>query len=99
MTCPKCNGKKEISYQNNNDGIIIDVDCPCPVCDGSGEFDIDKISNVKWGDLDFRDAPDFCDAFVESCDYDGQEANEYILDAINDDSYLIGELLSKKLYA
>lgn len=39
-----------------------------------------KISNIKVSGLDFRDAPDFCDAFIESADIDGREATEEEID-------------------
>ena len=50
---------------------------------------VSQISNIEFDGVDTRDYPDFCDAFITSCDIDNREANEDELDWINDN--LIGE--------
>lgn len=41
--------------------------------DNTEEFDIDLVTNVKFDDVDPMDAPDFCDAYIESADYKDRE--------------------------
>ena len=36
--------------------------------------------------IDHSDAPDFCDAFIASADYDGRPMTQEELDEINDDN-------------
>lgn len=56
-------------------------------------IDYKLISNVSLEDIDYSDAPDFCDAFIESADYNGEPMTEEMLNFINEDSDLIHELL------
>ena len=56
-------------------------------------IDYKLISNVSLEDIDYSDAPDFCDAFIESADYNGEPMTEKMLNFINEDSDLIHELL------
>jgi hypothetical protein len=53
----------------------------------SEELDLDYslIDNIIFGGIDFDDYPDFCDAYIESADYDGVEMTEAQLEIINDD--------------
>jgi hypothetical protein len=76
----------------------MDIDYPCPVCNGTGEIDLDKIVGVKFDGIDHRDAPDYCDAYITSCEYDGKEANEDFLEEINDDKDIVYELLMEYLH-
>ena len=48
------------------------------------DIDFKQIDNIEFEDVDIRDYPDFCDAFVASCDIDGVEATEQQLDFINE---------------
>lgn len=54
-----------------------------------------KITNVEFGGIDHRDAPDYADAFIESCDIDGIEATQKQIEAIPDD--VVYELLMEYL--
>ena len=47
-------------------------------------FNIKLVSNVQVSDVCMSDYPDFCDAFVESADYDGEEMTEKELDYLMD---------------
>ena len=46
-------------------------------------IDFGKISNVEVEDIDMGDYPEFCDAYIESCDIDGVAATEEQLDEIS----------------
>ena len=53
----------------------------------SEEIDLDYslIDNIIFGGIDFDDYPDFCDAYIESADYNGREMTEAELEIINED--------------
>ena len=57
-----------------------------------------NIDNVDIGGLDWNDYPDFCDAYIESCDIDGVEATDEQLDEINNDSQLVYELVEEWMW-
>lgn len=57
-----------------------------------------NIDNVDIGGLDWNDYPDFCDAYIESCDIDGEEATDEQLDEINNDSQLVYELVEEWIH-
>lgn len=50
-------------------------------------IDIKKIDNMEFEGVDFRDYPDFVDAFLVAADYDGKEMTEEQIDYINDEYY------------
>jgi hypothetical protein len=54
-------------------------------------MDLNKITNVVVGNVDFADYPDFTDAYIESADYDGEEMTEDQLDEINEDRDFVYE--------
>jgi hypothetical protein len=57
-----------------------------------------KITNVQFEDVDMKDYPDFCDAYIESCDIDGKPATEAQLEEIQADSVLWYELLTDYIH-
>jgi len=61
-------------------------------------IDFTKIDNVQVGGIQGWDAPDFCDAYIESCDIDGIPATDEQLDFINSNSDFIHEKVMKALY-
>lgn len=50
------------------------------------KLDYSKIDNIEIDGIDYADAPDFCDAYIASADYDGREMTDEELDVLNDDS-------------
>ena len=48
-------------------------------------IDIKKIDNMEFEGVDFKDYPDFVDAFLVAADYDGKEMTEEQIDYINDE--------------
>jgi len=50
-------------------------------------IDIKKIDNMEFEGVDFKDYPDFVDAFLVAADYDGKEMTEEQIDYINDEHY------------
>ena len=62
-------------------------------------LDLDKISNMVFEDIDHSDAPDYCDAFISSADYDKRQMTEEELDWLHDQhSEFIHEELMDHLY-
>ena len=53
------------------------------------EVEYDKITNVVVEDIDMKDYPDFCDAYIESCDIDGVPATEEQLEFINQNGMFV----------
>ena len=48
-------------------------------------MDYKKIDNIEIDGIDFKDYPDFCDAYIVSADYDGKAMTDKQLDEINED--------------
>lgn len=61
-------------------------------------IDFSKVEDVEIDGIDFRDAPDFCDAFISSATYQGRDATEEELDLMNDDSDFVYECVMDELY-
>ena len=47
---------------------------------GMKKLDYSKIEDVYVAGINYRDAPDFCDAYIESAWYDGREMTDEELD-------------------
>ena len=62
------------------------------------ELDYELISNVSLGGMDYRDAPDFGDAYVESADYCGEQMTQDQLDELNLDGDYVYQCVIKFLY-
>jgi len=62
------------------------------------ELDYSKISNVSIGGLDMQDYPDFCDAYIESADYEDREMTDEELDILNEDGEFISINAHESLY-
>lgn len=61
-------------------------------------MDTTKINNIEFEGIDYKDAPDFCDAFISSADYDGKEMTEEQLEVINENSDFVHEELYNYLF-
>lgn len=61
-------------------------------------MDYSKISNIRFDGIDYKDHPDYCDAFIESAEYDGKEMTEEQLDELNDDHGFVHEKLWDHLH-
>ena len=62
------------------------------------EVQYDKIDNVIVQDIDMKDWPDFCDAYIESCDIDGVPATEEQLEFINQNGMFVHEKVWEAIY-
>jgi hypothetical protein len=62
------------------------------------KLDYEKISNVFVGGIDMEDYPDFCDAYIESADYEDREMTDEELDILNEDGEFISEHAHSQLF-
>jgi hypothetical protein len=62
------------------------------------KFDYLKLDNVVIGGVDFEDFPDFCDAYVESADYDGVELTDVELEELSQDGEFVSMALHTQLF-
>jgi len=62
------------------------------------KFDYNKIDNVVVDGIHHWDHPDYCDAFIDSADYDGKEMTDEQLDELNEDYELVHELVWDNLH-
>ena len=56
-------------------------------------MDYSKIDNIVFDGIDHNDRPDYCDAYILSADYDGEEMTEEQLDELNEDRNFVYEKL------
>jgi len=62
------------------------------------KLNYDLIEDVTFDQIDFRDAPDFSDAYIDSAWYDGREMTDEELDILNEDSDYVYQKLQEHLY-
>lgn len=58
-------------------------------------IDINKIDNMEFEGVDFKDYPDFVDAFLAAADYNGKEMTDEQIDYVNDTYY---EFVNEQVY-
>ena len=61
-------------------------------------LDYSKISNISVADINMRDYPDFCDAFIEEADYDGRPMTEAEIELLNEDRDFVYEAVLNEIY-
>lgn len=61
-------------------------------------IDTSKVTNVFVTDIDFKDAPDFTDAQIESADYDGVEMTEDQLIELSEDCDFVYNAIINQIY-
>lgn len=61
-------------------------------------IDFSQISDIEIEDVDYKDAPDFCDAFIARCEYMGREATDRELDLINENSDFVYDQVINYIY-
>lgn len=61
-------------------------------------MDYKKIDNIEVEGIDFKDYPEFCDAFIAYADYDGKPMTEIQLDEINEDADFVYECVLNQIY-
>lgn len=61
-------------------------------------MDYSKIENVILDGIDTKDYPDFCDAYIVSASYDGEEMTDEQLEELNEDGDFIYECIQDYLF-
>lgn len=61
-------------------------------------LDYSKIDNVNVDGIDYNDYPDFCDAYIESADYDGVPMTDEQLDELNEDGDFVYDKVLAQIY-
>lgn len=61
-------------------------------------IDFTKIEVIEIEDIDFNDAPDFCDAFIAEALIEGREATDEELDIINENADFVYKAVTEYLY-
>jgi hypothetical protein len=56
-------------------------------------MELSKIENVVFGGIDMSDYPKFCDAYIESANYNGRPATEAELEDMQEDGEIFYNLL------
>ena len=59
-------------------------------------MEIELIDNIVFAGMDWADAPDFSDMYVESADYNGKPMDGDQLDLLNHDTQMVYELYLKQ---
>ena len=65
---------------------------------GAVNLDYKLISNIQFDGIDHKDAPDYCDAYIVSAEYDGEEMTEEQLEELNEDSDFVYECVQNHLF-
>ena len=61
-------------------------------------MELDRISNIELGGIDHNDYPDFCDAFIESAEYDGVKLTDSELDELNCNRDFVDQCVLNELF-
>ena len=61
-------------------------------------MDYTKIDNINIEGIDYKDAPDYCDAFISSADYNGIPMTDEQLDELNENSEFVHDSVYNHLY-
>ena len=61
-------------------------------------LDYSQIADIEVEDIDHRDAPDYCDAYISRATYFGREMTEYEIELLNNDSHFVYDTVISKIY-
>lgn len=63
------------------------------------EIDFKLISNIEFEGIDYKDYPDFCDAYISYAEYKGEPMTNEMLEEINcEHSDYVYDMLMDRLY-
>jgi len=82
-------------------GCYCDTNIKCERCSklpAAPILDYDQIKDIQVDGINFRDAPDFCDAYICSATYKGRDMTDEELDVLNEDSSFVYECIINKIY-
>lgn len=61
-------------------------------------LELRKIENIVIDGIDHKDYPDYCDAFIESADYEGRELTDEELDELNENQMFVHAAVFDQLF-
>jgi len=61
-------------------------------------MDFKLIDNIEVEGIDFKDYPDFVDAYISSADYNGKPMTDEQLDELNENSEFVHDCVFNQLY-
>ena len=61
-------------------------------------MDYKLITNIQVSDIDFADSPDFCDAYIESADYNGAPMTQNQLEELCEDRDYVHSCVIEQIY-
>ncbi len=64
----------------------------------SNKLDYSKISDIVLEGIDTSDYPDFCDAYIASATYDGEEMTNEQIEMINQDTQYVYDCVIDHLF-
>jgi hypothetical protein len=64
---------------------------------GLYQLDYSKIKSIEFDGIDYTDAPDYCDAYIVSAEYDGEGMTEEQIESLNDDRDFVYQMLMEYL--
>jgi len=64
---------------------------------GLYQLDYSKIKSIEFDGIYYTDAPDYCDAYIVSAEYDGEEMTEEQIESLNDDRDFVYQMLMEYL--
>ncbi len=62
------------------------------------DLDYTKIDDIEVDGIDYRDSPDFCDAYISYATYKGKDMTDAQLERLNDDSSFVYEQVIERIY-
>lgn len=64
----------------------------------SNQLDYSKISDIVLEGIDTSDYPDFCDAYIVSATYDGEEMTNEQIEMLNEDTQFVYDTVIDQLF-
>jgi hypothetical protein len=62
----------------------------------NGDFlDYKKVGNIEFDGIDHKDYPDYCNAYILSAEYNGEQMTEQQIEELNEDVDFVYEKLLK----
>jgi len=61
-------------------------------------MDYKLIDNIEVEGIDYKDYPDFCDAFIASADYNGKPMTDKQLEELNEDIDFVYDCVRNHLF-
>lgn len=61
-------------------------------------LNLHKVTNLQFEGIDYKDYPDYCDAYVVNADYEGEPMTEEQLEELNEEHDFVHEKLLNHIF-